>query len=61
MKKGDLVFDILDGVLKSPALASCPRFNTTHISFSRREIRLCRIDGRFFNSDDDLIGLRVEF
>ena len=61
MKECDLVFDVLHGVLEFPALAAGPCFNTTHISFSRIEVRLCRVDSRFLNSDDDLIGLRVEF
>ena len=61
MKECDLVFDVLYGVLEFPALASGPCFNATHISFGRIEVRLCRIDSRFLDSDYDLIWLPVEF
>ena len=61
MKQCDLVFDVLHGMLEFPVLTSGLCFNTTHICFSRLEVRLCGIDGRFLDGDDDLIWLPVEF
>ena len=61
MKQRDLVCDVLHGVLEFPTLTPGPRFSAAHISFSRIEVRLCRIDSRFLDGDCDLIWLPVEF
>ena len=57
----DLIFDVLHGVLEFPVELAGLRFNATRISFSRIEVRLCRIDSRFLDGDYDLIWLPVEF
>ena len=61
MQSGDLVVDVLHGVLQFPAPASRLRFDAAHRGARRLQVRLCGIDGRLLDGDGGLIRLLVEF
>ena len=51
MQHGDLIVDVLHGVLQFPAPASRFRFDAAHRGGRRLQVRLRRIDGRLFDGD----------
>ena len=61
MQQGNLVFDILDGLLQFPAAASGLRFDTPHRGPGRFKIRLCGVDGRLLHGDGVTKWLLVQF
>ena len=61
MEQGDLVVDVLHGVLQRPAPAHGLRFDAAHVGLRYRQLCRRRIDGRLFDRDCDLKGLLVQF
>ena len=61
MQHGDLVFDVLHGVLQLPAPAPGLRFDAAHRGPGRLQIRLRGIDGRLLHGDRVLKRLLVQF
>ena len=61
MQQGDLVVDVLDGVLQLPAPGPCLCFDIPHRGLGRPQVRLCGIDGRLLHSNRVLKWLLVEF
>ena len=55
-----MVIDVVDGVLQYEVLAPRLRFGTVYRGRGYLQIRLCGIEGRFFNGDCVLEGLFVQ-
>ena len=59
-QQGDLVVDVLHGVLQRPAPAHGLRFDAAHFGPGHLQVRRRRVDGRLFDRDRDLKGLLVQ-
>ena len=59
-QQGDLVVDVLHGVLQRPAPAHGLRFDAAHFGLRYREFSRRRIHRRLFDRDCDLKGLLVQ-
>ena len=59
-QQGDLVVDVLHGVLQRPAPAHGLRFDAAHFGLGHLQVCRRRIDSRLFDRDRDLKGLLVQ-
>ena len=59
-QQGDLVVDVLHGVLQRPAPAHGLRFDAAHFGLGHLQVRRRRIDSRLFDRDCDLKRLLVQ-